>query len=263
MNNEYNDDDFFKRGRHSSGRDRALVGIFLILAGALLFAYKMGAPLPSWLFTFPTVLIVIGLIAGLKHRFRNPMWILPFGIGVFLSIDRWFPGTNIQQYTAPVIIIVMGFFFLLRPKNTHRHRKLKKFMQQREEWKKRMLQDCDNIKQEEEPGDSIDSVSVFGAVKKKVVSKNFTGGEVTCIMGGAELNLSQADIQGTVVLEIVQLFGGTKLIIPPHWDLKSEIAAVFGGVEDKRPLQGTVADLNKVLVLKGTSIFGGIEIQSY
>ncbi|RXK85619.1 LiaF transmembrane domain-containing protein [Filimonas effusa] len=262
-NNEYNDEQFLKRRHRSSGKDRAFTGIFLIIAGGLLFAYKMGAPLPHWLFTFQTILIVIGLIAGLKSRFRQPAWIIPFGLGIFLSIDNWFPGANIDQYTAPIIIMVLGLFFLLRPRHAHKNRKLRQFLRQRQEWQQQFRHDCSNITQEETPGDSIDSVSVFGAVKKKVVSKNFTGGEVTCIMGGAEINLSQADIQGTVVLEVTQLFGGTKLIIPPHWDLKSEIAAVFGGVEDKRPLQGTVADLNKVLVLKGTSVFGGIDIQSY
>jgi predicted membrane protein len=250
--------------RRGSARDRALAGIFLIIAGSLLFAYKMGAPLPAWLFTFPTVLIAIGLIAGLKHRFRHPAWIIPFGIGVFLSVDQWYPGVHMREYTAPVIIIMLGLFFLLRPKHYHRHNKFRQFHQRRQEWKQQMHKDfMEAHGAATTAGDSIDSVSVFGSVKKKVVSKNFTGGEITCFMGGAELDLSQADIQGRVVLDITQLFGGTKLIIPPHWDLKSDMAAIFGGIEDKRPLQGTVADMNKVLVLRGTSIFGGIDIKSY
>lgn len=251
--------------RRGAARDRALAGIFLIIAGSLLFAYKMGAPLPDWLFTFPTILIAIGLIAGLKHRFRHPAWIIPFGVGIFLSMDHWFPGVHVREYTAPVIIIMLGLFFLLRPKHFHKHRhsRFKHFHQHRLEWKEKMRREMMEDQDISTAGDSIDSVSVFGSVKKKVVSKNFSGGEITCFMGGAELDLSQADIQGRVVLDITQLFGGTKLIIPPHWDLKSDMAAIFGGIEDKRPLHGTVADMNKVLVLRGTSIFGGIDITSY
>jgi hypothetical protein len=51
--------------------------------------------------------------------------------------------------------------------------------------------------------------------------------------------------------------------VPSNWLVKPQIAAVFGGVEDKRSVQNAVFDPNKVLILDGTSIFGGIEIRSY
>ncbi len=44
--------------------------------------------------------------------------------------------------------------------------------------------------------DYIDAVTVFGGVKKNILSKNFRGGDVTTFMGGTELNLTHADIQG-------------------------------------------------------------------
>ena len=47
-------------------------------------------------------------------------------------------------------------------------------------------------------------------------------------MGGAELNLMQADIHEQVFLEINNVFGGTKLIVPAHWYIKNEVSAVFG-----------------------------------
>ena len=37
------------------------------------------------------------------------------------------------------------------------------------------------------------------------------------MFGGAEINFMQADIQGRVELEVNQVFGGTKLIVPAHW----------------------------------------------
>jgi hypothetical protein len=113
------------------------------------------------------------------------------------------------------------------------------------------------------PEDMLDSVSIFGGVKKVVTSKNFKGGDIVCFMGGAEINLSQADIQGPATIELFQAFGGTKLVVPPHWEVKSEAIAIFAGIEDKRPPQPGVFDPTKVLILKGTTIFGGIEIKSY
>jgi hypothetical protein len=72
----------------------------------------------------------------------------------------------------------------------------------------------------------------------------------------------QSDIHGRVHLEVVQVFGGTKIIVPANWSVHSEMVAIFGGIEDKRPPQLNAAP-DKVLVIQGTSIFGGIDIKSF
>jgi hypothetical protein len=58
------------------------------------------------------------------------------------------------------------------------------------------------------------------------------------------------------------VFGGTKLIVPPHWDVKTELVTIFGGIEDKRHIASKI-DSSKVLIIQGTTVFGGIEINSY
>ncbi len=82
-------------------------------------------------------------------------------------------------------------------------------------------------------------------------------------MGGAEINLMQADLQHNIVLEVNNVFGGTKLIVPSNWDVKNEVSAVFGGIEDKRSINTSVPDQDKILILKGTCVFGGIEVSNY
>jgi predicted membrane protein len=82
-------------------------------------------------------------------------------------------------------------------------------------------------------------------------------------MGGTEINLTNADINGVVVLDVTQIFGGTKIFIPATWDVSSEMAAIFAGIDDKRSLVNVIPDRSKLLVIKGTSIFGGIEIRNF
>jgi predicted membrane protein len=82
-------------------------------------------------------------------------------------------------------------------------------------------------------------------------------------MGGAEINLSQADFEGKVILEITQVFGGTALIIPANWEVQSESTAILGGIEDKRAVNDMISNGSKILVLKGVTVFGGIEIKNY
>jgi len=111
--------------------------------------------------------------------------------------------------------------------------------------------------------DYLDTVSVFGGIKKTILSKDFKGGEVVNIFGGAQLDFTQADINGRIILDITQIFGGTKIIIPSHWQVVSDIAAVFGSIDDKRMKTTAAPGTEKLLVLKGVSIFAGVDIRSY
>ncbi|HLI92999.1 MAG TPA: LiaF domain-containing protein [Puia sp.] len=110
--------------------------------------------------------------------------------------------------------------------------------------------------------DFVDTTTFFGGIHKRIVSKNFKGGDVVTIMGGTELNLTQADFTGTVKLEVVQIFGATKIIVPASWEIRSEVTAIFAGFEDKRQ-QPTPHNPDKILILHGTSLFGGIELRNY
>ena len=110
--------------------------------------------------------------------------------------------------------------------------------------------------------DYIDTTSIFGGVHKKVVSKNFRGGDVVTFLGGSEIDLSQAEIIGTARLDVTQVMGGTKIIVPAHWEVRSEVTALFAGFEDKRQ-QPAMINPEKVLIIDGTSIFGGIELKNY
>ena len=84
------------------------------------------------------------------------------------------------------------------------------------------------------------------------------------VFGGADIDLSQADFENTITLEITQVFGGTKLIVPANWEIKSETVTILGSIEDKRNVQPKLNDeAPKVLVIIGTTVFGGIEIKSF
>jgi predicted membrane protein len=228
--------------------------------GILLLVNKMNAGIPDWVFTWPILVIGIGLLIGLQHRFRTFIWIIPVIWGVFGLISQQRPELHLHDYTWPLILILLGAFFIARRNKFHQ------FGRRREEqWRRvrdRGMQfDYDTV--ETTDGEWLDTTAVFGSTKKVVLSKNFKGGDITCFMGGAEIDLTKADIQGKVMLDTTAVFGGIKLIVPPHWDVKVQTTAVFGGIEDKRPVQETKTDTNKVLVLDGAAVFGGIEIKSF
>lgn len=249
-------------GHRFRNRDRLPGGVLLLGIGVLLLARQLGAPLPDWLFTWPMIPIVVGLFMGIKLQFRNPAWILPTFLGAVFLADQILPGVNLKPYIFPIAIIAVGLLFIFRPRSRRA-----RYCGPRG-WNS----DAHNTTTEANAGmpafaadrsDFIDATAVFGGVKKNVLSKNFQGGDITNVMGGSEINLTQADFNGRVRIDTTNIFGGTKLIVPSHWDVQSEIVAVFGGVDDKRKINGVVPDRNKVVVLEGTCLFGGIEISSY
>jgi len=244
-----------KRFRAGDHYDRFWTGLGLLTIGGALLVYKMGVPVPRWLFTWQMFLIYLGIITGIKHNFRNSSWLILVGIGGFFLADDLITDINLKRYFWPVIIMGIGLMFILRPR--------KKTPAEKDKWLEPFNDTITNTSEPAIMEDIIDSTSIFGGVKKVITSKNFKGGEIVCFMGGTEINLSQADITGPVTIEIFQAFGGTKLIVPPHWEIRSETVAIFGGIEDKRPPQPGTFDPNKILILDGTTIFGGIEIKSY
>jgi len=263
QNNPQNDpnwqqckEDWQKRHR----RGKIAGGIILVTAGALLLARQMGVAFPEWFFTWKVLLIVVGLFVGFKHGFRGFGWLIPVAIGgVFLAQD-FYPEMHIGRMFWPIFIIAIGLLMIFKPRRGwNRHHQWKWEQKRYEHWRHRK----DWCHEESFSEDRIETSSVFGSIKKNVISKDFKGGEMNCVFGGALLDLSQADIKDKAVLEVNCVFGGAKLVVPQHWQLQAgELVTVMGGIEDKRPRSGVVTDPTKVLVLRGTAVFGGIEILS-
>jgi hypothetical protein len=59
------------------------------------------------------------------------------------------------------------------------------------------------------------------------------------------------------------VFGGSEIIIPADWSVRSEMTSIFGGLEDNRIKRASDDSPEKILILKGTCVFGGVEIKSY
>ena len=104
---------------------------------------------------------------------------------------------------------------------------------------------------------------MFGGSNQIIYSKNLKGGEITAVFGGGDINLTQSDFEGQVVLEVTAIFGGVKIVVPPTWQIKSEVTAVFGGVDDKRAIYPASEQANKLIIIRGTVLFGGVEFKSY
>ncbi len=120
--------------------------------------------------------------------------------------------------------------------------------------------------------DSSDRVSMFAVLsgtRRATASAAFAGGDITAIMGGAQLDLRLASIPaGTdAVLDVTAVMGGIEIFVPAHWEVATPIMPLLGAVEDERlpPIQTEGSAARPAagrLVLRGVVLMGGVHIKS-
>ncbi|HKV05852.1 MAG TPA: DUF5668 domain-containing protein [Candidatus Acidoferrales bacterium] len=115
------------------------------------------------------------------------------------------------------------------------------------------------------PESRVNLVRIFSGARWRIVSKDFTGGEIVTIFGGFRLDLRDADLRGNQArIDAVSVFGGGEILVPPNWTVVSRGVGIFGGYENRTtaPLQPGAGGSSetKKLVVTGAAIFGGIVI---
>lgn len=102
----------------------------------------------------------------------------------------------------------------------------------------------------------LEKVFILSPVNKIVHSDSFKDGKVTCIFSGGIIDFSRVKTNAKEInLEIINIFAGLKIILPKDWKVHSLQNNVVGGIEDNTKGAGKT-----VVNLKGSSIFGGLEI---
>jgi hypothetical protein len=107
---------------------------------------------------------------------------------------------------------------------------------------------------------TLSALAVLGGVNRGNNSRTFRGGDLTAVMGGCEIDLRQANIDGEAVFDVFAMWGGIEIKVPEDWTIDGRVMPILGGFDDKtRPPQGSTAHR---LVLRGFAIMGGIEVKN-
>jgi predicted membrane protein len=240
----------WKPYNENRNRDKKMMGIVIVLIGILLLLKVMNLIWFSVVFSWPSILICIGVLIGIKNRFRNNAWWILILIGVsFLNPDYTIHGVYIRHYLFPIMLILIGLSIVFRPR-------------------KRCFNGVNptiGVKESyTNPENTLNIDVTFGGRKEYVTSKDFRGGTVNATFGGCELNLMQADTTAdAIVLDLKVSFGGIELIVPSHWQIRNEINPAFSNVEDERMRTPMDTEKQIVLILRGSVSFGNVEIKSY
>ena len=218
-----------------------LLGLMVIAAGVVLMLDNLGiAPLTRFFQYWPAGLVAIGLVKlwqardGKGGTFSGVLFALA---GSWLLLDEFTTLEVDFQDVWPLFLVILGAYIVWQGMSgAHRTR---------------------------QPLDShstVSAIAILGGVARGNNSRAFRGGELTAVMGGCEIDLRQASINGDAVIDIFTMWGGIDIRVPEDWSVESRIVPLLGGVEDKtRAPQGAT---NHRLTLRGFAIMGGVEIKN-
>ena len=273
---------------------RILAGLFLLVAGAVLLLHQQGLFIPNELYNWHLFVAALGLFIGFARAFRGFGWMVIMGVGAVGLVQDYYPGIHLDAFIWPGLIILIGLALIFRRKRPwdeewveawhqrrHQwHAQQRHWHEQKREWRRQArrqwkegarnwqgaAQDWHEMRANAQAeqhfvqDEYIDTTNGFSSLRKKMLSKNFKGGHVTTFLGSMVVDLSEADINGNVQLNITQIMGSTKIIVPADWEVRSEANVVMAGFEDKRE-QPAVINPAKVLVIQGEVVMGSIEVQ--
>ncbi|TDG35869.1 hypothetical protein EZJ43_10965 [Pedobacter changchengzhani] len=248
----------------NNNKRQVLRGLIILIVGLVFLLPAIGINVPNWVFGWYTFLLCLGFYIGVKRNFRGGAWLALIIIGALFTIDA-IPGFDFDasKYGVGLGLVALGAFVIFKSKDGTRNR-FKDRINQKFGSAGANYNTNGNADAGINDNAVIDVVAVFGGSQQTVYSKQFNGGSIIAVFGGADINFTQSDFADTVCLDVTAIFGGIKLIVPPGWAIKSNVTAVFGSVEDKRGHNMPNSDVPlKTLVLAGSAFFGGIEVKSF
>jgi hypothetical protein len=233
----YNTDPNNPQDARSRSIGIALIGIVIIAAGAVLLGGNLGLIDAHFVFhNFgPVVVFLIGAVLLARRRHDQVLLglVLMFvGAWGFATQQQWIK-IHFWAVIGPLMLVLAGGSVVWR---------------------------AFNRPSPEGAGDAyIRTFAVFsGAELRPTVP--FEGADLTAVMGGVKLELSNAPMaRETAVIDVFALMGGAEIFVPRDCDVTVKVVSLMGGVSDKR--RPSTVPATRHLIIQGMAVMGGVEIK--
>jgi predicted membrane protein len=209
-------------------RNKLVAGIFFTIFGVLLTLkyldlFDAGRVLRYW----PVMLIVFGLM-NLGDEARRGVASVAIVAGAALLALRahWihFSIWNIW----PVMLIVIGGVIVLRALGVAA------------------------------PEQRSNLWGVLNTRKLTLDPRDLDRRQIVAFMGGTQIDLTDAEFEGPVTVEVLAVWGGIEFRVPSGWEVVVEAVPVMGGIDSKN--NGPSA--GRRLIVRGLVLMAGMEIKN-
>jgi predicted membrane protein len=215
-----------------------VLGLLVIAAGVLFTLDNLGVVYAEDYIRFwPTALIVVGLLK---------LWQSRRGAGsvaglFFITVGGWLLLDELRVFEIdlrdfwPLLLVFFGAYLV---------------------WQGLSVRATPSVL---EAGTMVSAMAILGAVSRGRNVRNFRGADLTAILGGCELDLRTATLEGEAVIDVFSLWGGIEIRVPEDWTIDSHIVPLLGGVEEKAR---RAAAGGPRVTLRGFAVMSGVEIKN-
>ena len=246
---------------------RFYFGVILIAVGVILIFERLNLipeSLADMLISWQMLLVGIGVLSLIGGNRTAGTILIVIG-GTFMIPELITVPHEVRRIYWPMILVVIGVVILMRQRD-----------------QRKIGTTNDHFVNIPNPGgepssaesssasfnsfNTFDDFVIFGGREIFVNSQSLSGGKATSIFGGIEFDLRKANLQpGGAIIDCVSVFGGCGFKIPMDWNVRNEVTTIFGAFTDKRgeTYSDRYYDPSKTLVIKGVSLFGGIEVKHF
>ena len=208
----------------------ALVGVLLLLQTTGLFATR------NILLYVPSLFVVLGIWMLVQSRFHSlvgPVTLIGVAGGIQLIVLDYATVDQLVVYW-PVLVIALGLSLAIG------------------QFRSRVQHTDDSFSS---------GFAIFGGVEKRNTSKTFTGGDLTAIFGGTELDLRDATVATPPArINATVLFGDAEIVVPEEWNVRVDAVPIFGDASDRRRRHADTHE-EADLVVTGLVAFGDITVR--
>ncbi|MCP4151065.1 MAG: cell wall-active antibiotics response protein [bacterium] len=233
-----------------------MFGLVVLAAGILLLMKNLDVAIGFVIWDFwPVPVILLGLNILIKpanhmHAFSGAAVV---ATGVLFQLNNLDYIDFRFRHLWPVVIILVGFSIISssfsRPKERSTstgHGYCQRHI---------LSGGNDNVSSSD-----VDLSVLLAGGEYRVTNKEFTGGRLSSILGGIELDMRDAVMAGReVILDCNVILGGIELRIPSDWEVVKEVEPILGGLDNKA---ASPEGSRKRIVLRGSIILGGIEVKN-
>ena len=227
--------------RSRSIAPQLVMGLLIIVIGVLFTLDNLGfIEAEAYLRFWPAGLIAIGLMklwsGGRGASFPGLLFVL---VGVWLLLQAMEIVTVSLWSLWPVLLILAGGSMVWRGINGPA---------------------CERGVMDSDSHSKVSAMAVLGGVNRGNNSRSFRGGDLTAVMGGCQIDLRNASIEGEAVIDVFAMWGGIEIKVPENWSVSGQVTPILGGYEDKtRPPHEAPTQR---LTVRGMVIMGGVEIKN-
>lgn len=220
---------------------RAFFGVTIVaLGGVLLLRNLEIIKFDSWNVFWGTVwaagLVLAGLVTIVSSRkLLTRAWgLLLMAAGVSIGLNAYgVIDVSIWKLFWPVVLIAVGLMMVFSIGSGGRKRT------------------------EESGTNDNEKIAIFYGEESRVRG-DYTGGSLTAVFGGVDLDLRQAKIKDGAVIDVFTFCGGINISLPDDVIVENEVRGVLGGSDDKTAPKSSA---KKTIHLRGECILGGLEVK--